>query len=294
MPRIQFRRVPSPDTQPVSVVVPVWGRYVAGFLDDSLPSLLEQEVVDEIIIVDNASATEIAPDIERVRVVRSPTRLSCGAARNVGLKHVRSPLVVMWDADDLMLPGTLAFLARPFAGAPDLVAHAATILDGPGRRHRWPHPSALSLLSRRPRLFALLSSTWSQYPTTGATVMRTDVVRQAGGYPDVEAAEDWGLGASLVWRGRVAWSERPGRLYRTHERSVLSRHSTVGHLLQHARAVRGMLRVDPAVPGWCKRLLPLMRLAQYAVIFGIRPIRSIGRAVPRRDSVSVPLEVAVR
>jgi glycosyltransferase involved in cell wall biosynthesis len=271
-------------------VVPVWGGY-DEFLDESLPGLLEQEEVDEVIVVDNASATEVAHDDERVVIVRSGTRLSCGAARNLGLEHVRSPLVVMWDADDLMLPGSLAFLSRPFAEAPDLVAHAAAILDPPGQRHRWPYRSSVWLLGRHPRLFAFLNSMWSQYPTTGATVMRTEVVRQAGGYPDAESAEDWGLGASLVWRGRVAWSERPGRVYRKHDRSVLRRHSTVNHLLEHARAVRSLLRADAAVPAWCKRALPLMRLGQYVVIFGVRPLLRTRRSISDAGSVRAPRDV---
>ena len=155
---------------------------------------------------------------------------------------------------------------------PRLVAHAEAILDGDsGRRHRWPR-RWLAGLTRRPRLLALINSIWSQYPTTGATVMRTEVVRDAGGYGETNGAEDWSLGVALLWRGRVSWSERAGRLYRRHDMSTWQRHSTTRQLLVHSSAARARLRADATVPGWCRAGLVLIQLAQYAAILLVRPM----------------------
>jgi hypothetical protein len=269
-------------TPDISVVVPVWDRYVDRFLDRALASLTTQDAGVEVIVVDNASQAPVRPNDDRVVVVRTPARLSCGAARNFGLAHVRTPLVVMWDADDVMLPGTIASLRNGIEGDSRLVAHAEAILDSDsGRRHRWPR-RWLRRLTRRPRLLALINTIWSQYPTTGATVMRTEVVRDAGGYGETNGAEDWSLGAALLWRGRVSWSERPGRLYGRHEMSTWKRHSSTRHLLAHSRAVRAKLRADAAVPGWWRAGLILIQLSQYAAILLARPmVRLLRRPRPR-------------
>src|SRR3954447_2115667 len=116
-------------TPDISVVVPVWDRYVDRFLDRALASLTTQDGGVELIVVDNASQAPVRPNDDRVIVVRTPTRLSCGAARNFGLAHVRAPLVVMWDADDVMLPGTISSLRNGIEGDARLVAHAEAILD---------------------------------------------------------------------------------------------------------------------------------------------------------------------
>ncbi len=128
---------------------------------------------------------------------------------------------------------------------------------------------------------AVLNSIWSQYPTTGATIMRTDVVRDAGGYGEIDGAEDWALGAGLLFRGPVGWSERPGRHYRQHGASTWNRHSTTRHLIGHARTVRGRLRQDAAVPSWYRRSLPLILLGQHAAILAVRPLSHLIRRLGR-------------
>ena len=105
--------------------------------------------------------------------------------------------------------------------------------------------------------------------------MRSDAVRATGGYADASVGEDWSLGAALLWRGPVGWSERPGRLYRKHSVSILQRHSAVTHLLERARATRARLRRDQAVPHWCRLLLPLIAAAQYALIYVVRPLLAL-------------------
>src|SRR5213076_1304597 len=107
---------------------------------------------------------------------------------------------------------------------------------------------------------ALLDCVWSLYPTTGATIMRTERVRAAGGYGDGESGEDWCLGVSLAFRGRIGWSEVPGRVYRLHERSVRARHTRLRHQIRHARAVRERIRADRGIPAWARGALPAIAL----------------------------------
>ena len=248
-----------------TIVIPVWDDYVAPGLDDALPSLLAQEVPAQVLFVDNASAVPV-PDAPGATVIRSPRRLPLGAARNLGLEHVRTRYVVMWDADDVMLPGTLALLESTMESSPELAAFGMAIVEDSGRRHRWPR-RWVGRFARHPSVFALMHTVWSVFPTTGATIMRADLLRAGGGYSDAESGDDWVAGVSLVFRGPVAWSERPGRVYRrVHETSIMSRYMDASHQVRHARTVRRRVRDDPAVPSWVKATLPVVSAAQYAAI----------------------------
>jgi glycosyltransferase involved in cell wall biosynthesis len=264
-----------------TVVLPVWDDYVAGRLTEAVASLTGENDPARIVVVDNASEAEL-PELPGASVVRSPRRLTLGGARNLGLAQVSTPYVVVWDADDIMLPGALAFLEGAISADPRLVAFGTAIIEEPsGARHRWPRPWVVTLV-RAPALFALLDCVWSLYPTTGATIMRTETVRAAGGYADAESAEDWALGVSLAFRGRVGWSERPGRIYRVHPESVWSRHMSARHLVRHAGAIRRRIRSDAGIAGWARAALPAIGLAQNAAILGHVGVAALRRRTSRR------------
>jgi glycosyltransferase involved in cell wall biosynthesis len=264
-----------------TVVVTIWDDYVTAWLADAVTNLSAQDPAPRILVVDNASNVAL-PELPGVEVVRSARRLSRGAARDLGLAHVTTRYVVMWDADDVMPPGTLDFLERAIAADPRLVAYGTAIVEHPtGRRHRWPR-RWIATLVRWPRSFAILHSIWSIYPTTGSTIMRTEVARAAGGYGDNDTGEDWLLGVSLAFRGRLGWSERIGRVYRLHDRSNWSRHATdVGYQTGHARAVRDRIRADRAIPAWARLLLPVIALGQFLAILA-HTAASVVRCVMRR------------
>src|SRR4051794_17605541 len=254
-------------TPPVAVVIPVWDSYVR-FLGEAAASVREQDVEAELIVVDKAS-TEPLPALPGARIIRSETRLTTGAARNIGLEAVSAPLVVFLDADDLMVPGTLArFVAGLCA---DDVAFATAILDGDtGGRPPAPRRPAYAP-ARLPRLFALANSVWSLLPTQGATVMRTAEVRAAGAYGDRSQGEDWALGAALAWRGRVRLTHEPGLVYRWRFDSP-GRDGADADLLDNARALRDRLRADAALPAPARTLLPLVGAGQWAAVRVVRPV----------------------
>jgi glycosyltransferase involved in cell wall biosynthesis len=248
-----------------TVVVPVWDAYVDQFLADAVRSIRDQGVDVEIIVVDNASRVPL-PDLPEVSLLVSPERISLGRARNLALPTVTTPYVMFWDADDVMLPGTLAALEEGIARDTRLVAFGQAILEEPGgARYRWPRRWIGSLM-KWPRLFVLVHSVWSLYPATGSTIMRTSAVRSAGGYADTDSGQDWCLSVSLAFRGQLGWSERPGRIYRVHKDSVSHRYVGLQDRLRRARTVRDWIRRDPRSPTYVRRLMPAIQAGQYAAL----------------------------
>src|SRR5262249_43074942 len=237
-----------------------------------------------IVVVDNASATDI-PELESCQLVRSDKRLTVGSARNLGLEQVATEYVVFLDADDLLLDRALQHLHERIAAEPALSIAAMSILDGrTGKRHRTPR-RFVSRLVRWPRVFALANSIWSLLPIQSCAIMRTEQARAAGGYPDAQLGDDWVLGVSLAWRGRVAVSPRLGRYYRSTEGSIAARSWTPAELRGNARLVRDRLRTDPGVPSWARALLPAIGVLQLAAIHVLQPLfRSVRRFVTRSES----------
>lgn len=273
-----------------TVVIPAWDRYVGPELEQAVASVVEQQDVRSIVIVvDNASLTSL-PSLPGTTVLRSDRRLTLGAARNLGLAQVRTPYVMCWDADDIMLPGTLAALERELDAAPGAVAAGAAIIEEPsGERHRWPRPW-ISHLTVRPRVMASIHSVWSIFPTTGATLMRTEAVLAGGGYSDADSGDDWCLGVSLLWRGPVRWSERPGRIYRLHGDSIWGLYGGIGHQRRHAAVVRARIRSDHGIPGPVRLMVPLIGLAQWLVLgahAARAELRQLGLGARRRRDAGV-------
>jgi glycosyltransferase involved in cell wall biosynthesis len=263
----------------VSVVVPAWGDYAGEPLTQALASLSAQEVPARILVVDNASEPALAQP-EGAELIRSPRRLTVGAARNLGLQSVTTPYVLFWDADDLMLPGTLRFLQARAAAEPGAVLVAASILEGdPPAPHRWPRPWIYPVTRWR-RSFALAHCVWSLFPSTGSSIMRTADAKAAG-FGDANSGEDWVLGVSLAFRGRIVMEKRPGRLYRREVGSLWETQRSAAQLVRHATAVRERMRRDPEVPAWARRLLPLIAVLQVAAVRVVRPLIETARAIRR-------------
>jgi glycosyltransferase involved in cell wall biosynthesis len=258
-------------------VVPAWGAYAGEPLAEALESLRAQDLPARIIVVDNASDPPLG-DLAGAEVIRSEERLTVGAARNLGLERVTTPYVLFWDADDLMLPGTLRFLHERIEQEPDAVLVAASILEGePSVPHRWPRRWTYPLTRWR-RTFAFAHCIWSLFPATGSALMRTDAAR-AMGFGDANSGEDWVLGVSLAFRGRVILETRPGRIYRRHPGSLWETQRSAAQLTAHARAVRERVRADPEAPSWAKNCLLLIAAFQFVAVRLVRPLIETARAI---------------
>jgi len=259
-----------------TVVIPVWDHYVELRFEDALASILAQDVPVAIVVVDNASHVPL-PELPGVRVVRSPERISLGAARNLGLEHTHTETVIFADADDLMLPGTVGHLQRGIDADPRLVAFAMAFTDATtGARHRWPRPWIATLV-RFPKLLAVLNAVWATYPITGPVLIRAAIAREVGGHSDLDNGDARGLGATLLFRGRVGWSEEPGCLYHQRRGSNLDRFSTAAAMLESSASVRARLRADFGGPSWLARIVPLIGAAQVAAVMAHLLVASLRR-----------------
>lgn len=269
---------PLTDARPpalaVTVIIPVWGDYVDACLDDALDSIRAQNVPATIVLVDNADD----PPLERpgVTVVRSELRLSVGAARDLGLRSVTTPLVMFWDADDVMFPQTLDRLQQVMTARPEVVACSTSFIDGRSLLpHHWPRRLPLRL-ARCINAFAVLNAVSSLYASTGALI-RTSAAQDAG-FPDADTGDDWAFGVSLAFRGQIVVDPHRGRLYRRDPDSLSARW-TRHHVLAAADLVRQRIREDAAVPPGARLLLPLICTGQQVVL---RVLRPIARRTPHR------------
>lgn len=247
----------------VTVVIPVWDAYVP-LLVECVETVLAQEGPDAtVVIVDNASTMPLPVLPERVEVVRLRERCSVGAARNAGLRAVRTPYVCFFDADDRMLPGLLRRLHERLERDARTVAAVAPFLawdpvaDRRRQLPRMPRP-IVRRVSAYPRLFAVAGVFFNSFLVAGG-MYRTAAVLDAGGFDDGDLGEDWVLAAALAFRGRFEFVAEPGFLHRTEAGSLWYRTHTRRELRRVYASVRRRIARDASVPVWGQAALRLAR-----------------------------------
>lgn len=102
---------PSTDSTPAfSIVIPAYN--VAGYIDETIQSVLRQTVQDwELIVVDDGSTDDTAERVKavgdaRIRLIRQENS-GVSVARNTGIAAARGRYVALLDADDLWAPSHL-------------------------------------------------------------------------------------------------------------------------------------------------------------------------------------------
>jgi len=103
---------------PISIAVSMPAYNAARFIGAAIDSVLAQAGVDvELVVVDDASTDDTAAIAARyeargVRVLRNTERRGIGYCHNRAIERTTAPLIAHVDADDVILPGSLAKLAR--------------------------------------------------------------------------------------------------------------------------------------------------------------------------------------
>ena len=257
-----------------SVVIPCWGSRYVRALPEAVASIHAQAPGAPIIVVDNCSE-EPLPELAGSELVRLDRRRTVGAARNAGLARVRTPFVLVADADDLVLDGALEPLAEILRSEPRTVAAIGAVIEDGGRLH--PLPRAVARWAAPlPPLLAFLQAAWAQFPIQGCAMIRTETARAVGGYGDTDGGDDWELGVALAASGRIRFLSRLVRDYRN-PASGLGAEPNRAELHRRSRNVRRRLREC----GWGPLRLAAVRIAQAAAIDLLRPLVLRARSARR-------------
>ncbi len=173
----------------------------ADMIRDALASFhLQTYAARELLIVNEGAPLESR--VEGVRVLNTGPTRSLGAQRNLGLREAAGEYVATWDDDDASFDWRLAHqVAMADRGADYVYAHRIWLAD-----------EAL-----RPVCLAAAEA----YVTA---LVRRDVALDAGGYPNVNFAEDAALHRAIrAAGGRIDASQEAFYLYRRHGSNVSSR-----------------------------------------------------------------------
>jgi hypothetical protein len=156
-------------------------------------------------------------DALQARVAVLPKRDNLGQVLDAGLRLVDTPLTSRIDADDLWPRSRLSGQLRFMDAHPDcaVAGSDATTVDVDGR------PLGTLRAGRgRDLRRGLLLRNQLIHPST---VFRTELARRAGGYPDVERVEDYGLWLRLAQLGDVLNAPERWLTYRVHPRQLSRR-----------------------------------------------------------------------
>lgn len=128
-------------------------------------------------------------------------------ARNTALAFVETPWVIFLDADDELEPGYVEAMGR---GTADVRGPLALYVRGDRERHWQPRVSGHTHDCDRE---CLPEGNWL---LIGAAV-RTELVREVGGWRDFEWSEDWDLWLRC-YRAGASFELIPDAIYRAHVR----------------------------------------------------------------------------
>jgi len=234
----------------VTVIIPAY--QAAGFLEETVGSVLRQTDADwEILIIDDGS-TDGTGDIAEALAQAHPDRIFAfrrknagqGAARNFGVKHARGQFLAFLDADDLWEPEKLAIQRKVLEGDGELALVCSDVLsvDESGR-------NGFAMMQfkkpRSGRVFGdLLQENFISIPTT---LVRKSAFLEVGGFSEDReiGVEDYHLWLKIARHHPVAYRAEILAKYRIHGNSFSSRKLP---MLQKALAVLDkVVQEDPAI-----------------------------------------------
>lgn len=179
---------------PVAVVVPTRNRH--GLLSRLIAHLEQQRGVDgfEVIVVDDSSTDRTPRVLEElagsspleIRVARTASPSGPAAARNIGWRLTRAPLIAFTDDDCRPEPGWLAGLLASIDGA-DIV-QGRTAVDPDEERGRGPFTQIVWV------------DGWSAQFETSNVAYRRTVLERLGGFDESFGADSYGEDVDLGWR----------------------------------------------------------------------------------------------
>jgi glycosyltransferase involved in cell wall biosynthesis len=255
----------------VAVLVPCHGE--GALIADAVHSVAEKEPV-ELVVVDDAStdpdtaAKLDALESEGVRVIRLERNVGVAEARTLALRETAAPYVFPLDADDLLVPGSLAAMADRLDADPGAAACYGDYEEFGAQAAIRSVPVQLD-----PYRVAF-SNEW------GAPLLRRSILEELGGWlPEGERGrdfpyEDWHVWMSLAERG--ARGIHLGRGVVTYRRRIEPDRRLSSDRRRHREAYASLRRLHPQLFGSLREhrrsspLGPLQKLA-FPLVYGRRP-----------------------
>jgi glycosyltransferase involved in cell wall biosynthesis len=254
----------------VAVLVPCHGE--GPLIAEAVHSVAEQEPV-ELVVVDDASAdtTTLATlgelEAEGVRVIRLEQNAGVAEARTIALRETHAPYVFPLDADDLLVPGSLAAMADRLDADPGASACYGDYEEFGVQAGVRSVPAEID-----PYRVAF-SNEW------GAPLLRRSVLEEIGGWlPESERGrdfpyEDWHVWMSLAERG--ARGIHMGRGFVTYRRRIEPHRRLTSDRRRHREAYAALRRLHPQLFGSLRehrrrsQLGPVQKLV-FPVLYGRR------------------------
>lgn len=233
----------------VSIVIPCFN--AACYLEETLQSVWTQTFKDyEVIAVDDGSTDGTARLLQahksRLRVISTPSNRGASAARNLGTQAARGRYIQYLDADDLLMPETLAQRLETLERTGADVAHCPWQFLNETRDGRFfPARVSSGRLSDFPQPIeiSLLNDFW--FPPAAALVRRSAV--EGLEWPESLAVlEDVRFWSLLAARGaRFEFVPETGAMYRRPRR-----HRTLSNRVPRLFAIGQYLNARDAEQRW--------------------------------------------
>lgn len=190
----------------VTVIIPV--RNGERFIGHAIDSILSQTLTDiELLVVDDASTDRTTEIIEsytdpRLRILRNPQRMGVSASRNRAVAEARSPYVAFLDADDIAYSQRLEKQITFLESHPNvaLVGSHLDYIDAEGKLLYSERPGQRPCKSDELRMELLKRACILPSTATG----RKSALVQAGGFPQMDYAEDHDLWCRLAVNHELA------------------------------------------------------------------------------------------
>lgn len=213
-----YHQPPRPASPPaIAIATPAFNH--AAYLERTLRSVLDQEYAPlEYAVQDGGSADGTVQILERYRprLKHAESRRDNGQSQaiNLAFAHTSAPIMAYLNSDDLLLPGSLHYVAHYFETHPEVdvvYGHRILIDEDGGEIGRWVLP---------PHDDAVLR--WADYVPQETLFWRRRVWDRAGGAIDesFQFAMDWDLLLRFQAAGaRIVRLPRFLGAFRVHTRS---------------------------------------------------------------------------